>query len=181
MTFAFHRGPNDWKMSSQILDQAGDAIDKEVDIITEFDVPYVAGYPRRQGKKARFYIDHKYPKGYDLPDGRFFNAWIPVIVHEAVEDGLLEMIPSLVYQFGHQMALHDERAYVEAMGEAWNTYNTWCMKQIKAIGSRSRYDHCPPDLDLKPYYDEEDWATLKKMFHNGKPLWNGSKQHPGVQ
>lgn len=180
MSFAFHRSSKDWLLSGKILDEAGDAIERDVEIITDFDVPYVAGYPNKQGKKPKFYIDHKLPKGFDGPEG-FFNVFEPIIVHEAIEDGLLDLIPSLVYQLPHQFALHGERSLVEARGMDWTTYNTWCMKQIKEIGGRDHYPNCPPDLDLKPYFDEEDWATLKKMFANGKPLWDGRKVHPGVQ
>lgn len=180
MSFTFHRGPRDWLLSDKILDEVGEALEQDVDIITDYDVAYVAGYPNKQAKgKPRFYIDHALPKGYDGPGG-FINIWVPIILHEAVEDGLRRLIPSMAYQLAHQCALRAERAYIEAMGESWASYNAFCNKQIKKIGGRPRYPNCPPDLDLKPYYDEEDWATLKKMSAGGKALWNGSKAHPDV-
>lgn len=181
MTFAFHRSAKDWLMSDDILRQAGEALEQDIEIVSDFDVPYVAGYPNRQGKgKRRIYIDHQFPKGFEGPSG-FFDVWTPVLMHETVEDGLLELVPSLPYQIAHQVALHAEKALVEASGMSWSVYNTWCMRQINKIGKRGTYDNCPPDLDLKPYLDEEDWSTLRKMFANGKPLWDGRKVHPGVQ
>lgn len=180
MSFAFHRGPKDWLLSDKIMDQAGEAIEQDVEVVTDFDIPYVAGYPIRQGKKTILYIDHTLPKGFDGDGGRFFDVFQSIIMHEAIEDGLLRLIPKLPYQIGHQVALRGERALVEAHGMSWAKYNAWCMEQIKKIGGRPRYPNCPPDLDLKPYYDEEDWTTLKKMSAGGKALWNGSKAHPDV-
>jgi hypothetical protein len=177
MSFAFHRSAKDWLLDPHIMVEAGEAIERDVKIIRTFDVPYVAGYVTNDDT---FYIDHAFPRGFENGD-EFFDVTPPIIIHEATEHGLLETIPSLPYQLAHQVALHAERAYVEAKGIKWATYNAWCMRQIKIIGDRARYDHCPQHIDLKPYLDEEDWATLKKMFANGKPLWNGKRVHPDVQ
>lgn len=180
MSFAFHRGPKDWLLSDKIMDQAGEAIERDVKIVTDFDVPYVAGYPVKRGKQTVLYIDHALPKGFDGDGGRFFDVFQSILLHEATEDGLLQLVPELPYQLAHQVALRGERALVEAHGISWAKYNAWCMHQISVIGKRPRYPNCPPDLDLKPYLDEEDWATLKKMSADGRPLWDGVKRHPGV-
>lgn len=178
MSFAFHRAAKDWLLNPKIMLEAGKAILDDVEIIRDFDVPYVAGYVH--SVRGRFYVDHAFPLGFEH-EGEFFDVTPAIIIHESVEHGLLETIPSLAYQLPHQIALHAERSFVEASGIEWSVYNSWCMRQIKLIGSRAKYKHCPHDLDLKPYLDEEDWATLKKMFADGKPLWDGRKVHPGVQ
>lgn len=180
MSIAFHRGPKDWLMSPTILIEAGKAIMSDVRVVRDYDVPYVAGYDRR-GKII--YIDHTLPRGFEDPratDG-FFDVTIPLVMHEVIEAGLEEEIKSLPYQPSHQIALHGEKALVEADGIDWTTYNAWFAQWIKRIGSRPRYDHCPPLLDLEPYLDEEDWPMLRKMFADGKPLWNGRKSHPNVR
>ena len=177
MSFAFHRSAKDWLMNSKIMREVGEAIMEDVPVIRDHDVPYVAGYSNKRDKMA---IDHKFPKGFEH-EGEFFDVTPAILIHETTEDGLIKLVPSLAYQLGHQPALHVEKAYVEAMGVPWGIYNAWCMQQIKVIGGRPRYDHCPSWLDLKPYYDEEDWATLKKMYANGRPLWDGRKVHPDVQ
>lgn len=177
MSFAFRQSPKDWLLDPKIMREAGIAIARDVEVIRDFDVPYVAGY-RHAGD--HFYIDHLFPRGFESGD-EFFDVTPAIIIHEATEHGLLDTIPSLPYQLAHQIALHAERAYVEACGVEWTTYNAWCMKQVRLIGNRSRYDHCPHDLDLKPYLDEKDWKTLAKMFANGRPLWNGKRVHPNVR
>jgi hypothetical protein len=173
MSFAFHRGPGDWLMSDIILKETAKAILADVTVDTTFDIPYVAGYSK-DGKT--FYIDCKLPRKWDG-----FDVVPGLILHESTERGLEGEINSLPYQLAHQVALRAERAYIEACGKTWKSYNAWCMKQISEIGSRKRYDNVPRDLDLEPYHDEEDWATLKKMFCcDGKPIWNGKKDHKDV-
>lgn len=176
MSVAFHRSPRDWLMSDKILDEATAAILRDTKIVWTFDVPYVAGYSK-DGKT--FYIDRKLPPGFEHPGG-LFRIENTLILHEAIEKGLEDEIPSLPYQLAHQVALRGEEAAVRAAKVSWVDYNTWFMKQIRSIGNRALYEDCPPDLDLKPYLDEEDWETLEKMFASGKPLWDGRKVHPGV-
>jgi len=181
MSIAFRHRKNDWLMSPEILREAGRMILADVRVVRDYDVPYVAGYDKR-GKIA--YIDHALPRGFEDPratDG-FFDVTIPLVVHEIVEAGLEEEMKSLPYQPSHQCALHVEKALVEADGIDWVTYNGWFARQIKTIGGRSIYPHCPPQLDLEPYLDEEDWETLKKMYElGGRPLWNGKREHPDVR
>jgi hypothetical protein len=172
MSVAFHRSPTDWLLNPSILTEAVNAIKADVKLDTTFEIPYVAGYSR-DGKC--FYIDSKLPakwQGFDLS--------LTLLLHETVERALEGLIPKLPYQLAHQIALNAEKAAVEAFKLNWVAYNRFFNGEIKEIGSRKRYAHCPKDLDLEPYRDEEDWATLKKMFHEGRPLWNGVKSHPGV-
>lgn len=173
MSVAFHRSPKDWLMSNSILDQAAKAIREDVKVVYDFDIPYVAGYSK-DGKT--FYIDRLLPRRM-----RNFDVSLTLLVHEAVERGLEGEIKSLPYQLAHQIALRAERACVEAANISWAEYNSWFNVQIKKIGGRDSYPNCPPDLDLEPYYDEEDWQMLKKMQADGRALWNGKKTHPDVK
>lgn len=169
MSFHFRPGPGDWLLSNKILDEADDEMLDNVKPSREFDVPYVAGYSK-DGK--RFYIDRNLPKGFDY-EGRFFLVDTPLMMHEVVEKSLLEAEAGIEYQLAHQVALRAEKACVDAARVPWAYYNNWFMKLIKSIGGRASYPDCPPDLDLQPYTDERDKATLKKMFADGKPLWDG--------
>ncbi len=173
MSFAFHRSPNDWLLSDKILLEAAKAIKQDVKVVFDYDVPYVAGYSK-DGKT--FYVDRMLPRRMKNVD-----IIVPLVLHEATECGLENEIPSLPYQLAHQIALRAERAYVEAANIRWSEYNAWFADQIKKIGSRPSYDRCPPDLDLEPYLDEEDWSTLRKMTADGEPLWDGKKTHPNVK
>lgn len=181
MSVAFKRSPRDWLMDPKILREAGEAIFRDVRVVRDYDVPYVAGYDKR-GKVV--YIDHALPRGFNdsrATDG-FFDVTIPLVMHEIVEAGLEEEMKSFPYQPSHQIALHAEKALVEADNIDWTTYNAWFTGWIKRIGGRSIYPHCPPQLDLEPYLDEEDWETLKKMYvMGGRPLWDGRKVHPNVR
>ena len=174
MSFHFRPRPGDWLLSNKILEQAEDEIYRNVKPIRDFDVPYLAGYSK-DGK--RFYIDHKMPRGFK-DGGRFFNTDIPIILHEVVEKSLLEEEHGILYELAHQIALRAEEAAVKGAGMSWTPYNSFCMQQLKRIGTRSAYPNCPKDLDLTPYLDEKDWSTLKKMSAQGKPLWDGKQKTP---
>lgn len=169
MSFHFKRGPRDWLVSNVILTEAENEIYKAIAPSREFDVPYVAGYSK-DGKT--FYIDRELPRGFEH-DGDFFVVDTPLMMHEVVEKSIMEEEAGIPYQLAHQIALRAERACVEAAGIPWVTYNRWFMQWIDRIGGRTRYDDCPPDLDLEPYRDEDDRKTLTRMFADGKPLWNG--------
>lgn len=171
MSFHFRPRPGDWLLSNAILKQAEDEIYQNAKPSRDFDVPYVAGYSK-DGKS--FYIDRMLAKGFEH-DGVFFLIDIPIILHEVIEKSLMVEEHGIIYELAHQIALRGERAAVEAAGMPWAVYNAFCMQQIKLIGGRKEYPDCPPDLDLTPYFDEKDWATLKKMSAGGKPLWDGVK------
>jgi hypothetical protein len=175
--FVFRHTPNDWKLSRAMLNEAADAITHDVQIVRDFDIPYVAGYSI---DRKTFYIDHTLPRGFDLGDGDFFDVTMTLILHEAIEAALEKMLPSFPYEGAHQIAFQAEEVAVKAFGVDRKRYNDFFNGWIDKIFKRSRFENCPIDLDLEPYRDEEDWVTLDKMFHNGKPLWDGKKSHPGV-
>ncbi|HQU07898.1 MAG: hypothetical protein B7X04_02840 [Parcubacteria group bacterium 21-54-25] len=171
MSFRFRPNPSDWLLSDKILNEADREIVANAKVHSEFDVPYVAGY---SVDGERFYIDRNLPKSFQH-EGRPFVVRTTLILHEVVEKALEKEAAGIPYQLAHQIALRAERAAAEAANISWDVYNNWFDTQIKEIGSRDRYDNCPPDLDLQPYLDERDWSTLEKMYANGKPLWNGKK------
>jgi len=173
MSFHFRPRPGDWLLSNAILRQSEREIFRNAKPIREYDVPYVAGYSK-DGKS--FYIDQEMPKGFD-DDGTWFDTDLPITLHEVIEKSLMEEEHGIIYELAHQIALRGEEAAVKASGMKWSAYNSFCMKQIKLIGDRPDYPDCPPDLDLTPYTDEKDWATLRKMYAGGKLLWDG-KQTP---
>src|SRR5579864_7571510 len=112
MSFAFHRSAKDWLLDPKIMREVGEAIVRDVKIIRDYDIPYVAGY-NHEGDT--FYIDHAFQRGFEHGDD-FFDVTPAIILHEATEHGLLETINSLAYQLPHQVALHAERALIEAAG-----------------------------------------------------------------
>jgi hypothetical protein len=176
--FFFRHTKDDWKLSKQMLVEAAEAITKDVKIIRDFDVPYVAGY---SVDRKSFYIDHALPRGFDMKDGEFFDVTITLILHEVIEAALEKMLPSFPYTGAHQIAFQTEEVAVKAMNADPNQYNDFFNVWIDKIYKRTRFDNCPSDLDLEPYHDELDWTTLRKMFHAGRPLWDGKKSHPDVR
>lgn len=171
MGFHFRPRPGDWLLNNAILEQAEREIYRNVRPSRAFDIPYVAGYSK-DGK--HFYIDRQMPKGFEYR-GSFFATDLPIILHEVIEKSLMVEEHGIIYELAHQIALRGEEAAVKGAGVPWPVYNSFCMRQIKKIGSRPRYAECPKDLDLTPYIDEKDWSTLAKMSANGVALWNGRK------
>jgi hypothetical protein len=103
--FVFRHTPNDWKLSRAMLKEAADAITHDVQIVRDFDIPYVAGYSI---DRKTFYIDHTLPRGFDLGDGDFFDVTMTLILHEAIEAALEKMLPSFPYEGAHQIAFQAE-------------------------------------------------------------------------
>jgi hypothetical protein len=164
MSVAFRPFAKDWYINNKIMDDFIKDMLQASKLDRTYDIPYLAGYSK-SGKK--FYIDFDMPKGYTDKAGKFIETDTYLMVHEFIEKTLEEQFLKkgidAPYQICHQVALRVERIAVENDGVDWNEYNRFMMKEVKKIGSRKEYTNVPKDLDLKPYYDEKDKATLKKM------------------
>lgn len=164
MSVAFRPFAKDWYINNKIMDDFIQDMLDAAKLDREFDIPYLAGYSK-SGKK--FYIDFDMPKGYINKVNKFIPTDKYLMVHEFIEKTLEEQFLKkgidVPYQICHQVALRVERLAVENDGNDWNEYNRFMMKEVEKIGSRKDYTNVPKDLDLKPYYDEKDEATLKKM------------------
>ena len=150
--------PGSWKLSRPVLDGAIHFMMASHKLVDTYDVPYVAGYSK-DGKTL--YIDSKCPKIVNI-GGKKLDLRRYILFHEAIEKAVMEA-DGANYIHSHQIALRSERDAVECDGFEWAPYNAECMKIIKSIGSRQEYPQCPKKLDLQPYKDENDLATLKKM------------------
>lgn len=151
--------PNDWVLNNDILDKAVTAIQRDCKIDTAHDIPYVAGY----SKNGRtLYVDRTLPRSFTQSDGKKVDVMRYLLLHEAVEKALLDSY-DIPYQFAHQIALRVERDAVKADGVDWGEYNAFFTKHIKRIHNRGKFDNVPRDLDLTPYHDEEDHATIERM------------------
>ena len=155
-------GGDDTKISAPIIEQANRAVLRRVKVNRSFDVPYLAGYSE-DGRTI--YIDCDLPKTFS--DGRKRFAAHPfVILHESVEKALVDQL-ALVYQHAHQIALRVEQAAVRDAGVHWRKYDAFMQKYIKHAEERPDL-HIPPDLDLKPYRDEDDADTLRRMRRDSR-------------
>jgi hypothetical protein len=158
--------PDDWLFSDLELDEAEKTLEEEVDLDTEHDIPYAAGYSK-DGMTC--YIDKEVPEFLEVISSESktktvkISLWKSFGFHELVEKSLEAEPYYLHYQLAHQIALRAERAYVESKGGDWNDYNTKTLELVDKIYKRDSFDNVPADLDLEPYEDEEDEATLKKM------------------
>jgi hypothetical protein len=155
-------GGDDTKISGPIIEQANRAVLRQVKVNRTFDVPYLAGYSE-DGKTI--YIDRDLPKTFSS-DGKRFPAHPFVVLHESVEKALVDQL-GLVYQHAHQIALRVEQAAVRDAGVPWRQYDAFMQKYIKMAEERPDL-HIPPDLDLKPYRDEDDAATLHRMRRDSR-------------
>lgn len=153
-----HRIPtNDTLMSGEMLEQAVEAILKRVRLDRAHDIPYLAGYSQN-GKTI--YIDRHIPRSL-VSRGRRHDIIRFLVLHEAVEKTLLMQL-GLHYQHAHQIALRAEQAAVRAHGIPWRDYDRFMQRYIKDVGD-NELEKLPADLDIKPYRDEHDSETLKRM------------------
>jgi hypothetical protein len=158
--------PNDWLWSDQELDLAEAYLEREVTIDSSHDVPYTAGYSQ-DGKTV--YIDKEVPKTIECRSNKSrldkvtVNLYKSFAFHETVEKSLEDEPYFLPYLLAHQIALREERMYVQSVGADWNDYNDQTMRIVTDIGNRAAYPNCPNDLDIQPYIDEDDDDTLAKM------------------
>lgn len=150
--------PGSWKINRAELDGAVATILKREHVDSTHDVPYTAGYSK-DGKTL--FLDRLLPRTLEY-EGKKIEVRRYILLHEAVEKALIEEL-GLAYLHAHQIALRAERAAVEADGLEWNAYNSAVIKQVNTIGARKCYANCPKNLDLTPYRDEKDHATLRKM------------------
>ncbi len=150
-------GRDDTLVSASMLNEAVGRILSKTKLDRAWDIPYLAGYSR---DFKTIYIDRHLPKTLET-GGKRYSVDPFLILHESVEKSLIDEI-HLVYQHAHQIALRAEEAAVRASGISWKEYDRFMQKHIKSAGHEN-LKRIPPDLDIKPYHDEEDTALLKKM------------------
>jgi hypothetical protein len=158
---------DDWFVNNEIFDDAIAYIEKNFKIDRTHDVPYVAGYSKDW---KTIYIDKDLPTGFKNKKGKKIDTDKYLTWHEVLECTLLDRFKGdkLWYQMAHQIALRSERDAVEADGIDWKEYNNFFNKYIKKIADLTEYSDVPKDLDLKPYYDEDDYEALRKMVGGRK-------------
>lgn len=159
-TIHFKAKPGDWLLSDKLLREAVDDLVKAEKVNSSFDIPYLAGYSI--GGET-IYIDRHLPEWKSTFGSVDICRFL--VLHEVVEKGVMEL-SGMPYQLCHQIALHAERDAVESAGYNWDDYNTFCMKQCKRAGDE-RLTKVPKDLDLTPYKDERDFATIKRIVAAG--------------
>ncbi|MDE2150014.1 MAG: hypothetical protein KGJ55_09330 [Gammaproteobacteria bacterium] len=147
----------EWLISKRMMDHALRAIRARARLERGYDIPYLAGY---SVDGSIIFIDRHMPKSFvyrkrRIPTDRF------LIVHEAVEKALIQLL-GLHYLHAHQIALHAEQAAVRAEEIEWHDYDDFMQDYIKAIGDE-RLTRVPDNLDLTPYRDFHDAATLRRM------------------
>lgn len=91
MTTLHFPAPDDWKLSSSILDAAMQAIDDGFEVNRDYHIPYVAGYSE-DGKTI--YIDSRMPEGFESKSGKFISTDQYLIFHEAIEKILMMFLLS---------------------------------------------------------------------------------------
>jgi hypothetical protein len=141
---------------SALMDIAA-ALRRRIKVDRSHDIPYIAGYSR---DGATIFIDRHMPHSLVYRAKRVDTDRF-LLVHEIVEKALLDQL-GLHYLHAHQIALRIEQAAVRAAGIEWQVYNRFTKSKEKKIGDE-RLTKVPRDLDLTPYQDEHDFATLRAM------------------
>jgi hypothetical protein len=134
-----------------------------VKISRAYDVPYIAGYSR---DARTIYIDRHLPVSFGWR-GKSLRLTPFLATHEIVEKSLLDEL-RLHYLHAHQIAVRIERDAVRAAGIGWSAYQRF-MKQHEKPIEEEKLAKVPPDLDLTPYADSKDFATLKRLVRGGSP------------
>jgi hypothetical protein len=141
-------------INDEILVEAMQFIYSKVKFNTEFDVPCLAGYSR---DGDTIYIDK------DLPQFSGEIDLFPFLVtHEFIEKTLEDKL-SMPYDLAHQISLRLEKAVVEAAGLVWETYDKFFETFIKRAEDKD-LQNPPPDLDLAPYKDLQDFEKLNEII-----------------
>lgn len=146
---------DDTLVSDGIMQDVIREVLKDVRVSREYDVPYLGGSSR----SGTIYIDRRLPKSF-RSNGRRVAAEPFIVLHEAVERAVGDRL-GLKYQHAHQIALRVEEAAVRAAGVSWHDYNNFTRKYEAA--AQKAFTRLPPDLDLKPYRDENDADLLRRM------------------
>ena len=142
-----------WQWSDDMLLKAVDAIVAGADVVTRFDIPYVAGSDE---SGSVYFIDKRVPK-----TAMGMELWVPLTIHETVEKSLRTQL-KLEYLLAHQIALRIERQVVEAKGWDWEKYDK-IMQHLIREDEHEQIKHCPYNLDLGPYRDEKDFALIEAI------------------
>ena len=146
---------DDTLVSDAIMQQVLDEVVKGARADRSYDVPYLGGSSR----SGTIYIDRRLPRSFRA-NGQRVAADPFIILHEAVERVVGDKL-GLRYQHAHQIALRVEEAAVRAAGISWQEYNRFIRKYEEV--AQKDFSRLPPDLDLKPYRDENDTETLRRM------------------
>jgi len=145
-------------ISADVMLDAIRAIGRRVRVTNrKYDIPYIAGYSV-DGKTV--FIDRHLPRTFRWK-GRSVRVEPFLLTHETVEKTLLDEL-QLHYLHAHQIALRTERAAVEAAGVSWDVYDDFMKRYEKPIDAEKLVS-VPPDLDLTPYRDEKDFASLHRL------------------
>jgi hypothetical protein len=153
----------DTAISSYMLDQALTAIRRDKKVDRKHDVPYLAGYSK-DGRTI--YIDRRLPKSFRTKKGRRVQVDRYLVLHEAMEKTLIDEL-GLHYQHAHQIAARAEQSAVRADGIPWGEYDAFNQRYIRLV-AEGEWPRSPSDLDLTPYQDEQDRATLKILARTAK-------------
>lgn len=117
----------------------------------DYDIPYLGGYSV-DGKSI--YLDRHLPDEVSFEqDGRKykFRPAETIPYHERFEKAIMDAL-GWEYSHAHRAANANERRHVMSMGLPWEAYQKSLEPYIKA-DEHEKLQKCPPDLDMRPYYD----------------------------
>lgn len=144
-----------WPAITKGMNEAGTSV-----IDRNYDIPYVAGYPKDVNEN-KVYWDRHFPMFFNYKGRKIFLR-LPIATHERVEKNLIYYC-GLKYLPAHRIATDMEAKVVKAMRVPWDVYDKFCQSYIKTIGSE-KIRKVPSDLDLEPYYDEHDESEIRKIM-----------------
>ena len=165
----------EWLVGTDMMDHALRAIRARTHLARGYAIPYLAGY---SVDGHTIFIDRHMPKQFTWQRRTISTARF-LIVHEAVEKALIQLL-GLHYLHAHQLALRAEQASVRAEGIEWEAYDDFMQQYIKEIGDE-RLTRVPENLDLKPYRDSHDAATLKRLREHMVPVKQKAPKKLAVQ
>jgi hypothetical protein len=123
-----------------------------------YDLPYLGGYSK-DGRMI--YFDRHFPAAGIKIGSRLVNVTPFLMEHESVEKALIDLY-GYKYQAAHEVATQAEHRKVRAAGILPKDYEA-AIKPHLTANETENLRKVPPDLDLTPYTDTHDVATLARI------------------
>jgi hypothetical protein len=130
-----------------------------LEINSDYDIPYLAGYSVDKPKKV--YLDRGLKNNTEITQSMFFA----LAIHEFMEKTLMNELKGLscLYFRTHQIAQRTEKDVVESFGYSWSIYQDDLMAKEIERAYANTPTKIPLDLDYTPYIDCKDYDLISKM------------------
>jgi hypothetical protein len=131
----------------------------QLEVNSDYDIPYLAGYSVDNPKKV--YLDRGLKANAEITQ----NMYYALAIHEFTEKTLMNELKNMPYLYfrTHQIAQRTEKDVVESFGYAWIVYQDDLMAKEIERAYANTPTKIPLGLDYTPYIDCKDYNLISKM------------------